>query len=221
MPENQEDELFMLGQRIRNIWMAFMRDFELTHTGKASSWGNREIPHWDGGETKDGRRCKPVWPKIADFCVKNNLIPDLLVKALFHNKYDHPPRPTMATGADALKQYQNYISSGTQTELRIKFRTRFEAQKVRASSKARSLQDYQRLDKDTAWQFVLLDRAEPLEPLFRYCVAFDAKYDKIVEKYLNAALLQYLQHRELYDEIWGDWLPADLKSKAGTQLLKA
>jgi hypothetical protein len=59
---------------------------------------------------------------------------------------------------------------------------------------------------------ILLNKTIPLSPLLRYCVARhlnSARFDKVAEKFKDAAMDQYMRHPDQYRSIWGRLIPAD------------
>lgn len=204
-------DIKQLSQEIRSMWCEEMRNFELKNTGKVSGWGNKEIPRWDGGETAAGVFCKPVWPEIARLCVDQQLEPHTLIRAIFHNVMVKPPYPNMATGNYALEKYRQYNSSGTVLENKTKIQYEFDSQKSSIIANVRSLIDYHKYDERTAWRIATVSQKVPLSPLFRYCVSANQQWDDISCKYKDAAIRQYRQMSNLYNEVWGEWIPKTLK----------
>ncbi len=209
-----DGQLSTLAQCIREMWVAEYRDFELRTTGLATGWGRRHMVHWDGGNTPDGKVCKPVWPKIAKHVTENDLEPDLLVRALFYRKTDYPPTPNQAHGPYALEQYRLYTSPGTTLEIKSDLIHGFDSQKQRALSEVASKTTYFKLDETTAWKVTVGDTDVPLTPLFRYCVACNQGWDDIGTKFEAQAKKQYRRFAAVYNEVWGAWIPETLKKEA-------
>jgi hypothetical protein len=204
-------QLEALSQRIRDLWVAEYRDFELRTKGKATGWGSRHMAKWDGGETADGKLCRPVWPRIADFVLEYDLDPDVLVHAMFWRRVDYPPTPNQAHGQFALEQYRLYTSPGTRLEIKTELIHSFESQKQRAMADVFAKKTYHKLDEKTAWRVVVGSNTTPLTPLFRYCVARNQGWEDIAVDFVKPALRQYRRLADLYDEVYGDWIPADIK----------
>ena len=65
---------------------------------------------------------------------------------------------------------------------------------------------------------ILLNDFHPLSALFRYCTAFNARDEAIfgcvLRKYKDAAIRHYIFNREMYDAIWGGWIPQEFKAEA-------
>src|SRR5688572_8189561 len=108
-----------LEPRLRSAWVEARRDWEMRNRGVASKWGKRRVVQYDGGISKEGKHYKPAWPKLAEFCWTNNLIPEVLVDAVFHfSSSQYPPTPNQAKGEKAIQLYQKYLSPGTQSDIR-------------------------------------------------------------------------------------------------------
>lgn len=208
----QESELKALAQRIRDLWVVEYRDYELRTKGKATGWGSRHMNQWDGGQnTTSGKSYKPVWPKIAEFCLAYDLEPETLLHALFYRRVDYPPMPNQAHGADALDKYRNYTAPGTNLEIKTELIHAFESQKQRALSDVFTKKTYYKLDESTAWRVTIASDDKSLTPLFRFCVAKNQGWEDVAEQYVAQATKQYKRFADLYDEVWGDWIPMDFK----------
>lgn len=201
------------GQKIRALWCSEMCDFDLRNTGRISGWGKRHITRWDGGVSAAGRFYKPVWPKIAAFCLDNELEPAQLVRAMFYRKMIFAPNPSAAIGAKALEQYKSYTTPLTVLEIKTSIIHALESQKSRATSSVLSLETYYKLDQQTAWRRTITSRDEPLSPLFRYVVAKNQSWEDLAPMYEAAAYRQFNRHPELYLEVWGDWIPNEMRAK--------
>jgi hypothetical protein len=210
----RDEQLEAFAQRIRDLWVAEYRDFELRTKGKATGWGSRRMSKWDGGETEDGRIHKPVWPKIAVFCLEHGLEPDVLIHALFYRKVDYPPMPNQAHGGHALEKYNEYTAPGTRMEIKTELLHAFESQKQRVLADVFSKVQYYKLDEKAAWRITVASKDTPLTPLFRYCVARNQGWEEVATQYEPSATRQYRRFADVYDEVWGDWVPTDFKQKA-------
>jgi hypothetical protein len=208
------DQIEALAKYIRALWVAEYHDFELRTKGIATDWGTHHMSKWDGGETSDGKTCTAVWPRIARFCIEHNLEPDLLIRAVYYRKVDFPPHPNQAHGAKALEVYRAYTAPATRMEIKTELIHKFESQKQRALSDVFSKKHYYKLDELSAWQSAISTSAPVLTPLFRYCVAKNQGWDDLANEYQARAAKQYRRFAEIYDEVWGEWIPAELKSMA-------
>jgi hypothetical protein len=60
----------------------------------------------------------------------------------------------------------------------------------------------------------LADDTVNLSPLYRYCVAVGENLPKHMKIFKSMALRQYVVAQDLYDEVWGGWIPEHLKDEA-------
>ena len=65
----------------------------------------------------------------------------------------------------------------------------------------------------------LLDTYNGVTALFGYCAAAYAGYEGVVEEYHRKALLQYVSAKELYDQVWGAFIPDQFKQEASEMSL--
>lgn len=212
MPGYDTDYLDKLGEKIRELWCEERKFFDLRNTGISSNWGSLTIRRWDGGKTVSGRFYKPVWPIIAKFCLDHDLEPEQLIKAMFYKTVLTAPLPNMAHGNYALDKYRQYTLPTTNLEIKTKAITEFETQKSRAYSTVNSLVKYNGVDEQTAWKMVIADSKLPLTPLFRYCISKNQDWPILYEKYKDPAIRQYKRNSEIYNEVWKEWIPMDLRS---------
>lgn len=209
-----DDQIDGSAAHIRNLWVNAHRDMELRTKGKSTGWGQRTMPQWDGGIGSDGKHHKNVWLKIAEFVAQNDLDAAILVTSIFYKQIDFIPTPNFAVGAKALERYNDYMSPGTQLEIRADLTHAFESQKQRATSDVFTKVKYYKLDEKDAWRITIGSRTVPLTPLFRYCVAVNQNWTEIAEQFYPTARKQYRQLANLYDEVWGEWIPSEFKARA-------
>jgi len=206
---------------IRAMWITARHDFE-SRTGHVTHWGSGHMPKWDGGVTSSGQKCKPIWPKIAAFCLKHDLEPDVLIDSIFRfRKGGIAPNPNVACGQYALNCYSQYMSPEAEQARVSTMSVDFEAQKTRAMTAIDSLKFRFNYPTETTWKLVLYDEKQPLSFLFRYCLARSENLDDVAKEFHERALAQYATSPKDYDRIWGDWIPEELKQDAIVALTAA
>jgi hypothetical protein len=211
-----DEKIKRLGQEIRRMWVEEMRFFHLRTEGVDHRWGSKHMARWDGGTDKNSRTHKPVWPQIAKFCTDNQINPALMVRAMFYSAPKGlPPQPNQCKGAFALARYEKYTGFESQLELKTSLMYKFEAQKALALGNVHRLKDYNGHDDDTAWRLTITSKHDPFTPLFRYCVAMNQGWDDLAVLYADDARYQYTRDAEVYNEVWGEWIPEELKKGAG------
>lgn len=206
-------ECQVLGDSIRAIWVA-ERSAHDAKFGIRSDWGARHMPQWDGGETASGRRAKPVWPKIAAFCLAHGIDPEVLIKLIFDDwGRSVPPPPNVAHGDYALKRYEEYRKKHNSGSARELVAIGFESQKAQARIAIAFYASWG-LPREKVWRLGILGDAQPLSVLFRYCLAKSENFEDLANEFKDKALMQYLSDVESYDVVWGDWIPQELKDAA-------
>jgi hypothetical protein len=204
------NQLATLATHIRQLWVHENQAFELKRKGQSSDWGMKKMPKWDGGVDSRGAHHKNVWEEIARFCTVHDLQPELLVKALFYDAV-YTPMPNQAHGDYALKKYSRYNDPQTRQEIRTNIRSEFEAQRSYAASRVETYKAYGNKTGDEALRLVALNTTGPLSQLFRYCLLKNMG-SLVANDYEDVARRQYMRHPDLYDEIWGNWIPNNLRA---------
>ncbi len=207
----QNAEIVQQGKKIRALWVDERQAFDLRTTGAYTGWGSRHMAKWDGGADKVGTFRTSVWEKIAEFCKANHIPPTELVQSLFY-RVMHAPQPNMGHGQYALSKWLAYKEPGTRQEIRTDILNTFESNKAYTSANICRLQLYGGLSESDALQKVALDATNVLTPLFRYCI-LKGLDRPIAANYLDAALYTYSRHPDLYNEVWGAWIPQELKDR--------
>lgn len=208
MRDTQVEEL---AHKIRRMWAEERRRFDLRTSGVPSDWGNRHMNKWDGGKAKDGKHYNPVWPKIAQLCIDEHLDPLLLVRAIFYHRDQYPPEPNQAAGNTALDRYRMYTSPSTQLEIQNSLLNALGCDRALSTAEVARQKHYYNRDDACAWRLTLVSTTVNLSPLFRYCVAKNQQWDDLAEQFYSAAVKQYAQHPEIYNDVWSEWIPATLK----------
>ncbi len=177
-------------------------------------------PMWDGGTINvhgsrgvSKRNCKPIWPKIALFVLKHKLDPERFVKAQFLKLgMKRAPTPNFLVGQKALDKYYAWPEFEEISEQEIK-------SALMSGTSIYNLQ-VEEIRAITGWPAdkvnlsVLMDTTLGMSAIFRYCMACKVKQPKAARYYFRAAAWQYCREDKLYDEFWGDFVPAKFKSQA-------
>jgi hypothetical protein len=215
MPNIQEmEKVHVLANYIRQLWVDEYRDFELRTTGSATGWGSYRMTKWDGGTNSTGKHYESTWNRIATFCLTNDFQPERLVSAMFFNA-KYPPQPNQAHGPFAVTKYRVYKEPTTRQAIRTSIHNDFEAQKSFIAANLHSLCKYGGKSEDIAIREIALTSTNTLSQLCRYCV-LKSRNRPIAEKYADVAFREYRRFPDLYDEIWGDWIPQELRNRLGT-----
>ena len=73
------------------------------------------------------------------------------------------------------------------------------------------------VSSEICWERVLSERGIELSALFRYCLAFHLggkRFTPIATSYEAEAMMQFERHRDLYRQIWGNFLPMDFAERS-------
>jgi hypothetical protein len=216
---NYADVIEELAGLIRHRYCDEYRRYEDKFNARTgSTYGSRPLPQWDGGTTNYGRRCRPIWPKIANFFLQHGIDYQLLIREYFNRRIGGvPPAPTfflsdkaVALHAVAAKRQlaDMILSARTENELA---KTRFWCSKM----------EHEGVPDDVLWKRVALDPSADLSPLFRYCLAHRVGALDVAALYKKRAFWQYLRSPRLHDEAMGPVIPKELRDEATRVVLSA
>lgn len=214
-----------LHARIREVYVNERRKFEKRVTGASSSYGLGHMPKWDGtddvraGSTrrgfqdKYGKSYKPIWPKIAEFALKEGVDPLKLIQTRFTQvKGPRPPEPTDCMSKAALELCQTESISVDELDRNLYevegiFKTQVENRSV-----------YILKHGWTAEQVicsVVKDLTLPFNPLYRYYLARINGIDDVANQHRPVAVLEYLRHMKPYDSsLWVNLIPPEIIEEA-------
>lgn len=171
---------------------------------------------WDTGRTGvGGKRSPPVWVKIAQFLVDNEISDyPAFIRRVFEERGPHKPapQPNHLYGPSALRIWKQSVS---ERELLIRTKQAWEQQKksfaMAASKHGRVFPD---ADEAECLKAAITRDTVALTPLYRYCVAVGEGLPEIAEMYEQDALNQYHLSPTLYDKVWGGWIPEQLRKQS-------
>ncbi len=206
---NSEDTIQSYAILLREAYRVMRQQWSRQHNLCESDWGNHPIPRYDGGADASGRNFKSVWVKLARFVVANGLNPDLYIRAQFRGRIASPPEPTQLMSSGALSVYHQTTAN------RIALcSARFLAQKTRYFLEVQALgagRQVVRCSDDQINLSVLGNLSLPLSALFRYCLGVRGEREIIIHRFRNEATIQYIGDQEAYDQVWGTWIPDELR----------
>lgn len=218
--EGYEDDLAIrecIARDIREAYIFERRIFNESRYGQQSEY--RPGVRFDGGEDRDGREFKPIWPKVADFVLDNGLEAVSFVRSQFYDRR-LPPQPNQLLSEKALHRYERYHGAAREKVVQA-----LSSQQYRADLEFWAKVQFCGRTEEDAWFDVLLDQSIELSALFRYCKAVElGKNDDamkyVVRRYRAPAAFQYLRYRSEYDDVWADFIPIKFKARAGRILKK-
>lgn len=191
-----------LEAKVRELYIVNYRLRKATH---GSSADYRSCRKWDGGVDGYGVRHQPVWPKIAAFVRKHRLDPVEFMGAQFYACGTRVPAPNTFYNAAALERYLEYkkkVAPDETLNLRVQ---------ILALQQALVLPLRLFGVGDRALRCVLQDTNYAMSALFRFAVAEKEGLEDVAECWRPMALEQYLRDTDVYDKVWGTFLPESIK----------
>ena len=174
----------------------------------------------DGGRDSDdlypeGSVYESVWGKIVATMYGRKIDPVEYVHKVFAGLIplsDYVPSPKALLTDRCLLIYERAMES-IDSDIQIAFRSQHstlqsEIAHIRINSDA---------SMEEAIEEALWDEQLPMSSLFRYCVAAGMPGDEFAElanTFRVGAAVQYVRHKAIYDRVWGDFIPRELKKSA-------
>lgn len=191
-----------LAAMLRLCWVMEYRRLESVFTQEVSEYGSVPIPRWDGG-VRNGRRHEPIWPKLAEYCDREQLDPLIMVRSFFATKKCiERPSPDMLMGS---KVRAEYYTAQSDAEARLReslwvhvgvLRTEFNLTKV-----------LEGLDEQDAWRVVLRKPTESTRPMLWYGTVLELLGPVAAEPFHDGAFRDYLYNHLAYDSVWSEFVP--------------
>lgn len=199
---------------LRDMYIERFREYQTRFRGR-SNW--TPGAWWDGGEVK-GKNRPNIWAKAASFIIRRHLPLAEFVHFVVFDWRDRPA-PNHLCSEAAAQDFLARRNVRRLTSLRH-IELAFEHQKHAAQAAADFYRElaqagYGSESPQCLREMVLLDESRDLTALFRYCLAVHEGHDDVAEKYLPAALMQYLSDASAYDKVWKDWIPEILSEASG------
>jgi hypothetical protein len=204
-----------LERQLRAFWIAELRAHNFNLTGRASDYGSQPILAWDGGRSmRSGRTFKPAWGRLIQTASSANVSPfDVIRVALRAHKGAEPPPPNKVITA------MNVELARRETDRLPFFEEALKVAREALALEFHKLRANQAYSGDAArWTALLLNCRLDISPLLRYCEALRQNLPRVATHWFIPAVGQYLPDRALYDEVWRDELPPDLRGATATAL---
>lgn len=184
------------------------------HDAKMSGVLTKYVPaaRWDGGRGGDGRDYVPIWPKITQRLLDEEINPIRAVFALFAacgTKREAPP-PNWLLSNKWMPQLRADMSEDEVDRIR----SSVQSEKDQLTTYLHStLCEYTDMDMSSQDKLVLalMNRKASWSPLLRYTLAVKEKLPEVAKQYKDAATLQYLMAIDVYDETYGNMIPEGLQ----------
>ena len=150
-------------------------------------------------------RWNSVWLTLADQLKETEISPSMYMQAQFHTCTKVPFEIDTAT-AKATNKYMEYASKAYDYH---KLTLSLQAHKVK------SRMSYMKIRE------LLTDRDEELSALFRVCLASSKGYQDIINEFTQEAVEQYLLEMDIYNIVYEDIIPDEIKKAADREVLIA
>ena len=209
-------------RKLKEIYIFERRAFERASTGKPS----RYVPpcKYDGGfqsgdaDKPEGVELPNAWMEAARRLVVQGIDPASYVSAIFSamvERFTRGPEPSQLTKQCWLDLYEE-VHAEDNDDIRLNLVLESDTAKQHVVERMHGYQ----FTKEEAIESVLLDFDLSLSYLFRYCLAMEAKSERLTDiadrLFAVGAAIQYARDREYYDQHWGKWLPEDFPALAMT-----
>lgn len=208
--DTSQQLLDQLASRCRSAYIRERESYEHMVRGRPAKF--HPGPRWDGGKFRDGKTYKAIWPDMAKFMLRNNLDPESCIRYRFMMQSSNILRPVYPNQIANRRYLQDYVDLSKQEQQDIA--SRFEFEKSFGRSRIVLEQHLKTTTMQESTFKILVDETLPLSALFRYSLARSMKMFDVCRRYRLAAIAQYLEAPDEYDEIWREWLPACFKENA-------
>lgn len=196
---------------VRELYCDAVRRFQWNR-GSSSSYGDTPMPKWDGGEDNFGVNHQPIWPKLVDFYLAQNLDPAAVIESIFHlaisQGFTRAPKPPDMLGPKAMAAFnmvkQRLIDQQTAT---------LAADQESLMTWTWHFRTYCSFPEDKARRTALMSGRSELSPLFRYIMALKYGYEDVCNEYRRPALYTYIWNKVLL-EGWRKIIPPELDKEA-------
>lgn len=160
------------------------------------------------------RSASGIWDKIAGVIDRGGYTsPEQFMEDRFAVLGADPiPFPNQLLTWGDLKDVELAKTLRTSVEIDSRIRTEFATQRDTASSWAAYFEGH--MSRRAALIEVITSTELSLSPLFRYCLAKQAKFKDLASSYYRAATAEFLKHPDLYMKHWGSSLPKAITRKA-------
>jgi hypothetical protein len=178
-------------------------------------YGKQGMERWDGGQDKNGRLHKPVWPKLAKHIVNLGADPAQYIQAQFNNaRKDRLPLPNQLMSPRAVSCWERHTRDAPKA-----LADRLEREMAAIFGSTRTLCDSLKWPLTRALRYSLLDVKGVAASVFvRYCCAVETGYDDIADTFRERAVVDYVFQRSLYDRVWSENIPASVKEEANAMV---
>ena len=192
----------------RSLYVFHRNYLKSFRSGATARDGSRIVPAWDGGVDRNGRRNRPVWPRIVTAAAASGVGLVTFMEAQFAP--DRPtPEPNMLVGEKAVERAAAYVVAGPKEAAAI-----LEVSLRQVGAEAPRLARIYGLDIEDAARAALRDPGLGAPAIFRYCFAASAGAVDMLPEFRDGAVAALAVGYHAYTAGWGDFLNVDLLEAA-------
>jgi hypothetical protein len=200
--------------RERTVWESRKQGRPVEYRPASSYDGAPAKTIDDDDEAVVDKAVVSVWHKIATALQGRDIHPETYIQiqfSLLTHEDRRPPEPHQLLTPACLavwKANKNKVAEGLGVALRLQ---------RRLAEQEFSFYKRNENSPEVCWERVLAKRGIELSALFRYCLAFHLggeRFTPIAERYEAAAMMQFERHRDLYQQIWGSFLPVEFAERS-------
>lgn len=225
---SHEDIISMYAGIIRETYINCRQRYETIYSGSNKVSTYRPGPKWDNPTAGRGEITRRTfWEKLAIRLIDLKVSPELFVIAQFEARqaFSRPPWPNQLLQEGALESYKEHCRQ-TERDVAAELRRQLDAIKQHCR-----MCRQRGMARESAWLDAILEPKLQVSALIRYCFACHCY--KLVKEQVTAgnvriksvlltqrrqlreeAFAQYFPRRDVYDQHWGDMIPAKLKEEA-------
>lgn len=172
---------------------------------------------WDGGtHAASGRTFGNFWERLMSLCAAREINPCEYILWRLRTWNEHTfPATRHFEATNQLMNFERRALPSTE-----EFALALESLHRQATHEIWRYQNILGLTAPGDAERALVARNDAnLSPLYRYCFAVQHRFETVAAALFPHAVCDYMQSRNLFDAVWGDFLPPHLRTATATQLL--
>ena len=196
---------------VRAVYIQQRQRHDAKMTGVLAPY--KPAPRWDGGRSAGGQEFQPIWPKITQRLLDEEINPIRAVFALFaanETKMEAPPPNWLLSG-----KWMDRLRAPLSDDEQDRIRASVQSEKDQLSTYLHSTMcEYDDMDMSAQDKLLLalMNQKTSWSPLLRYTLAVREKLPDVAKDYKDAAMLQYLMAIDVYDEMYGEMIPKEMRN---------
>jgi hypothetical protein len=199
-----------LASMVRAVYIQQRQQHDAKMSGVLKEY--RPGAKWDGGSGSDGRTYLPIWPKITQRLLDEEINPIRAVFALFAacDTQRDSPAPNWLLSPKWLERLRAPLSEDDVDRIRSAVQSEKDQLTTYLHSTLCEFDDME-MSKTDKLLMALTNAKAGWSPLLRYALAVREKLPLVAKQFKDAATLQYLMAIDVYNELYGDMIPKELR----------